>query len=244
MALPSRLKHAIKSTLRFMGIDLTRNMRYDRLTGNLLRKYLRVDSNCVDVGAHKGEILDEFIRYSPKGTHIAFEPIPILYKVLRERFAEKALIYPYALSQQAGESSFNLVLDDPAYSGLRKRTYKSADTLTQTIQVTVKTLDEVLEATGKAIDLIKIDVEGGEFGVLMGAERTLRKDHPLLIFECGKGALEFYGTKPEDLHNYLTSLDYQIFTLDNYVANGTALPLQDFTRTFHEGKEYYFVATI
>ena len=51
------------------------------------------------------------------------------------------------------------------------------------LNVPVATLDEYFDASDR-ITLLKIDVEGAEFGVLKGAERILRQHAPLLVFEC------------------------------------------------------------
>jgi len=50
------------------------------------------------------------------------------------------------------------------------------------------------------VDFIKIDVEGGELGVLQGAVNTLQRDRPLLVFEMNVFCLWRYGrTLPQDL---------------------------------------------
>ena len=54
-----------------------------------------------------------------------------------------------------------------------------------TAQISVPTiaLDDYFDVSDK-VTLLKIDVEGAEFGVFKGAERTLRQHAPLLVFEC------------------------------------------------------------
>lgn len=51
-------------------------MLYDQQTVEVMRLVLENNSNCVDVGCHKGEILDEVIKLAPEGLHFAFEPLP------------------------------------------------------------------------------------------------------------------------------------------------------------------------
>ncbi|GAB4290781.1 MAG: hypothetical protein Kow0068_16170 [Marinilabiliales bacterium] len=115
----------IKETLReffiTLHLDLTKNLKYDRLTKVILKKYLNSNSNCIDVGCHKGEILDLILKYAPQGKHYAFEPIPYLYNELRNKYKNKAEIFPYALSDTNGESNFQLVKNAPAYSGIKKK---------------------------------------------------------------------------------------------------------------------------
>lgn len=238
-----KIKKLARKILIGLRIPATKNIEYDIYTGKILKTILQPYSNCVDVGAHKGEILDLFLQLAPKGRHVAFEPIPDLYTDLLKKYGSTVEVYPYALSNKTGSTSFNLVIDDPAYSGLQKRKYKKENAMIEQIVVEVRTLDDVLANRNAKIDLIKIDVEGGEFDVLKGAEKILSEEKPDIIFECGKGASEFYGTKPQEIFQYLNALGYSVFTLHNFLhpKNG-ALNLVDFCLAFNTGKEYYFIA--
>lgn len=236
------IKKIIRHALIRAQIPLTKNIAYDIATEKILSKILNPDSCCVDVGAHKGEILDVFINRSPQGHHSGFEPIPAMYELLVSKYRSKADIYPFALSSESGKTTFNIVLDDPAYSGLKQRQYKTANPEIEQIEVEVRRLDEVLSMRDYRIGLIKIDVEGGELGVMKGATSILKKDKPVLIFECGRGASEFYGTKPEDVFGFLEELQYKIFTLNGYLDTKQPLQKNEFLSLFNTGTEYYFVA--
>lgn len=235
------IKDWIRSTLNFLHIDLTKNLQYDRLTTAVFKHRLNVDSNCVDVGCHKGEILDLMIKYAPKGKHYGFEPIPILYEQLANKYNGKASIVNCALADSNTQATFNYVKNDPAYSGLQKRHYDRNDPIIEQITVDVKPLDTIIPETLK-VDLIKIDVEGGEFGVLRGATRILKTQKPILIFESGKGASDYYGTKPEELYDYLVNQHkYALYTLPQYFSDKTKLSLDTFVHYFNTNEEYYFI---
>lgn len=237
-----RLKNILRHTLLQFQIPLTKNLEYDILTEKILKRTLKNHSNCIDIGAHKGEILELFLKYAPSGHHFGFEPIPDLFKNLRDNYKDKAQIFSYALSTVHGITEFNLVLDDPAYSGIKQRKYKSVDTQVSKIEVEVRTLDEIILPTNTRIDLIKIDVEGGEFDVLKGSVELLKKYKPILIFESGMGASDYYGTKPEHLYEFLTDIGYKVFTLKNFIKEITELTESDYRNLFESGSEYYFVA--
>ena len=236
------IKEILRMALIFFHLDITKNLEYDRLTKMIMKKKLTVDSNCIDVGCHKGEILDLMIKYSPKGNHYAFEPIPYLYAELAKKYQNKAKVLPYALSDKNGKTSFQLVKNAPAYSGIKKRRYDISNPEIEEIKVELKTLDSIVPLNEK-VDFIKIDVEGGEFGVLRGAENIIKKNKPIIIFECGKGASDYYGTTPLDIFNYITQkLGLKIFSLKSYIKNEKPLGLVDFENYFNSTKEYYFVA--
>jgi FkbM family methyltransferase len=238
----SSIKRILRELLLFCQLPLTRNIRYDILTKRILKRNLLRDSSCVDVGAHKGEVLQIILQLAPQGTHYAFEPIPSLFERLNRKMGSYVRVFPYALSNQEGRTTFHLVKDDPAYSGLRKRLYRSEKTQVEEIEVDVKRMDNLLAARTQPIDLMKIDVEGGELDVLRGAESILETDGPLLIFECGKGATEFYNNTPEMVFEFLANKRYRIFTLSHYLNGQKPFESDQFLAAFHSGSDYYFIA--
>lgn len=238
-----KVKELARETLMFLHLDLTLNLKYDRLTKVIMKRCLKTDSNCVDVGCHKGEILEMMLKFSPNGKHFAFEPIPYLFDNLKSKFGNKANLFQCALSDTkgGGSTTFNLVKNAPAYSGIKQRHYDIENPEIEVITVALSTMDEVLG--NQKIDFIKIDVEGGEFGVLKGAKDLLKANKPTILFECGKGASDYYGTKPADIFRYLTNeIGLRVFTLQAFIKNQEALSETDFVQCFETVKEYYYVA--
>lgn len=236
------LKTIIRKLLTVLGLDLTKNLKYDRLTKKIMSIIIDENSNCIDVGCHKGEMLDLILKYSPKGKHTAFEPIPVFYDNLVSKYKNTAKIYPYALSDKIGHTSFQYVKNAPAYSGIKRRQYDVKNPEIEEIDVEIQLLDNLI-ATDTIIDFIKIDVEGAELGVLKGAKNIIKKDKPCIIFEFGLGASEFYGTKPEDIYSYLVEeCGLKIFNLSDWVKMKEPLSLDMFSKTYHNSLEYYFIA--
>ena len=237
------LKNFIRSTLIFLRLDLTKNLEYDRLTKLILKRVVGYNSNCIDVGCHKGEILDLILKYSPKGKHFAFEPIPYLFNQLENKFRNRVALYPYALSDKNGNTTFQLVKNAPAYSGINKRKYAIAHPDIEEIKVELQKLDDVIPREVK-IDFIKIDVEGGEFGVLKGAKELLKRNLPVVIFECGMGASDYYGTNPLDLYNFMVQdIGLKIYTLKAFINGNKPLTASRFEECFKNNSEYYFIST-
>jgi FkbM family methyltransferase len=243
------IKKTFRKLLMFLHIDLSKNLQYDRLTRIILRIIISNDfhANAIDVGAHKGEILDLILHYAPKSHHYAFEPLPQLYEELQKKYASKVVIFPYALTEKEGQSTFCMVKNALPYSGLKRRDYKVKDPDIEGITVQTRRLDQVIPIE-TPISLIKIDVEGGEFDVLRGAEAILDKWEPVLIFKCGKGASNYYDTDPEDFFDFLTiQWGYCIFTLKEFCRktyNKRRLTREAFAQHFYKGTEYYFVAIV
>jgi FkbM family methyltransferase len=235
------LKSFIRLLLLFFHLDITKNLSYDRLSIQLMRKYIRQKDNCIDVGAHKGEILIFFRRYANQGFHQAFEPIPVFYEELKSRFKENIQIYPFALSNQVGKKEFQWVKNAPAYSGFMQRKYAIKHPLLEKIQVESRRLDD-FQSLEKPIRLIKIDVEGAEFLVLKGSLQTLKAHRPFVLFEFGLGSSEFYGSTAEELYAFFQELDYSLFTLKDAMKENEALSLASFVAHYQNNSEYYFWA--
>ncbi len=161
------VKNTIRKILFSAGIDITQNQKYDRQTLAIMKRVLKADSNCIDVGCHKGEVMDEILKLSPDGTHIGFEPIPEYYDFLHKKYQSNShvKIFKKALSNTDGETEFNWVKNAPAYSGLKERSYAIKDPQIEKIKVQLTKLDDC-GIDFPEISLIKIDVEGAEFMVL------------------------------------------------------------------------------
>jgi len=159
----------IKSILNFFGIYITRNQQYDAAAQRIYNRVITSGSNCIDIGCHKGEILDQFLKLAPQGTHYAFEPIPVMFQKLVERYRHLPNVHLYdcALSDHTGSATFQFVSNAPAYSGLRERRYDISTPQIIPIDVKLNRLDDLIPE-GIPVSLIKIDVEGAEYEVLTG----------------------------------------------------------------------------
>ena len=238
------LKSFLKKLLKLSPIALSKNHGYDITTKKIFQKILSQSSNCIDVGCHKGEILDLMNGMSPDGTHFGFEPIPSLYQNLVDKYSSSpnCNISSIALSNKKGEASFNYVVSNPSYSGLEKRSYDKKNELDKIIKVQTEKLDELIPSNLK-VDMIKIDVEGGELLVLEGAEGILLKDKPVVIFEHGLGASDHYNYGPHDVFSFFNKLDYHIYTLNDYLKENGFLSEEGLSSQFYNRKNYYFIAS-
>src|SRR4249920_3812196 len=84
------------------------NATYDRQTVDVMRRVMRHDSSGVDMGAHRGDILQHMVAIAPAGAHHAFEALPHLAAGLRERFPG-VRVHQVAVSDSHGEAEFQYV---------------------------------------------------------------------------------------------------------------------------------------
>jgi FkbM family methyltransferase len=223
-----------------------KNRLYDIQTLEVMKRVLQEDSNCVDVGCHQGSILREMLRVAPKGTHFAFEPLPRMYQGLRESFGSLANLhlYDYALSDTAGTTSFQHVVSNPGYSGLRQRRYDRPHEHIQEIAVKTNLLDNLIPRH-IPIQFIKVDVEGAELQVFKGAIETIKNSRPTIVFEHGLGAADYYGTSPQNLYDLLAvQCGLKLFLMAEWLeSDGSAvLSREAFCEQFSSGNNYYFMA--
>ncbi len=168
--------------VRFLYDEIFRAGCYDDIG-------LTAGSFVVDVGANIGMFtLFIKLRY-PDAEILAFEPAPESAAILRRNLSlhhlEDVLVHDVALGaepEQAAPFTYYPAIPAnstryPAEKDLQKsvmaRTYtaKAVDRLYagQTMTVTVDRLSSFLPA-GRPVDLLKVDVEGGELDVLLGID--------------------------------------------------------------------------
>lgn len=221
------------------------NAMYDAQAAQVIERVLERDSNCVDVGCHHGSILAIMLARAPEGRHFAFEPLPGPFANLQRKFAGRANVElrQSALSDAPGESTFQHVVSNPAYSGLLKRRYERPDEEVVEIRVRLERLDDVIPET-LPIRFVKIDVEGAELQVLRGAVETIRRTRPYIVFEHGLGGADCYGTTPEMVHELLTGCGLRLALMKDWLDTGGTKTLEKsaFADEFYGGRNFYFMA--
>ena len=237
------MKELIKKWVKSLPFAFTRNQQYDQQTRKIIAKVCGSTTNFIDVGCHKGEVLDIVLKFAPKGQHYGFEPVPNLFQGLVQKYKNQSncTIADIALSKENGTATFNYVVSNPSYSGLRKRAYDRSGEQDTTITVKTQKLDDFLPANYRP-DLIKIDVEGAELFVLEGAVDTLKKYRPVVIFEHGLGASEFYEATPERIFELFESCGMSISLMSHWLKGLPPMDKSELSRQFHTKSNYYFIA--
>lgn len=166
-----------------------------------------------------------------------------MYEALSQKYQHNShcTIANVALSKENGTATFNYVVSNPSYSGLRKRQYDRSGEQDTTITVQTRRLDDFLPKDYRP-DLIKIDVEGGELFVLEGAQQTLRMHKPVVVFEHGLGASEFYEATPERIFDLFEGCGMQVSLMNRWLKGQPALTKEELSKQFYNKENYYFVA--
>ncbi len=160
-------------------------------------RLLKANPIILDIGASIGGVTSALAKYFVEGRVIAFEAAPSVHRSLRETIRLSEGGHVTVIEKAAGSSPGSLMFhEDGNGSGWGFL----ADDL-GAVEVDVVTVDDTVRKLAlPTVDFIKIDVEGSEMAVLLGAENTLSKFKPILIFEVNTFCLWRYGrTLPQDL---------------------------------------------
>lgn len=149
----------------------------------------------------------------PSGRVIAFEPGSEAFSVLSRNLSINGFLHVsarrIALKNEPGTSRLFVASD------LTRNTLGHRPGAGKFEEVLSNTLDEELATLGvENVTLMKIDTEGAEELILRGAENTLRRSHPKIIFELNADAAHLLGGRPDGAWNLLRDLGYRFWTLD------------------------------
>ncbi|HEX2540224.1 MAG TPA: FkbM family methyltransferase [Caldimonas sp.] len=222
---PSRLRHP----------ELGELYVEDRRLDEVMRRAIRPATNCVDVGCHLGTYLHKFVTLAPNGTHRAFEPVAHKAEWLRRKFPT-VTVMQMALGEATGTAEYFVYEDQTAYSGLAKS--KEPGVTPEARQIECRRLDDVVPQDAQ-VGFLKVDVNGGELGVLRGGRRVLMQDRPLVLLGCTQGGLTDYGLDSAQVHAFLVDeVGYRIYLPKDHLAGGEPLS----AARFHETMQYPFQA--
>jgi FkbM family methyltransferase len=190
----------------------------DQIAGRLVVSLCPQAGTFVDIGAHIGSVVAEVLFEKPTARIIAFEAIPDKASALRRKFPEVA-VHCCALADAEGEQSFYIDANNSGCSSLAKN---GGDV--QEITVSTKRLDAVLD--DDHVDVIKIDVEGAELGVLRGATSIIGRCRPVIMFESGPGNV--LGYTKEAMFEFFAERDYGLFAPNRLAHTGGKLTIDAF----------------
>ena len=162
---------------------------------------------CIDVGANFGFLtLIMSLAVGAEGQVISFEPIPFIYRALQTNVKANQLEAICHLHQAA--------------VGCHPQQAVQTTYLNQTYAPTVTDLDGIVSKHQLSrLDLVKIDVDGGDWDVLLGAQHTLRKFRPLLIVEMTTNHEKIFQTLVELGYTHILDMKGQPITASLWPPN-------------------------
>ncbi len=209
------IKYFVEATDLVMTPQLIIYREWEGDLSRLLLSSVKSDTVFVDVGANFGYftcLVGSAIGAGKPGRVLAFEPNPAMFALLTDNIEVNWSMcpiepFPYALSNAKGTASF--ILPDRRAANARLASAQDPHAIT----IETMRLDDVVPDL-LAVDILKIDVEGYEIGVLQGAMRTIaRSPHISIIMEWSLGQMSDAGCSPDQLIALMRDLQLSSYAL-------------------------------
>ena len=192
----------------------------------------------LDVGAHVGGFAIPVARAHADIQIHLFEPVPrtrswLQANLERNGVTDRVTVWSNAVGAQASRGIMTGV------DGASNHLAETGKAGPGAVDVEIETLDDLLLDKVERVDVIKCDIEGGEFPAMRGAEKILRRDRPDLVLEIDRRFTPRFGYQPQELFDYLTALGYrwQWFSGDELHAGG------DIEQALSETNNFHFTST-
>ena len=166
----------------------------------------------VDLGGHEG-VFSLLAATSARGVSVyAFEPSPSSYRNLCRNIELNALTnvktFEVAVSSADGEALLHVAHE----AGRTSLVQRSDVTLQAKIPVQAWSLERVLKVIGSHVNLLKMDIEGMEYEVILSCPReALRRVERIALEYHGEslGRPRFHG-RISELVDLLTDMDFSV----------------------------------
>jgi FkbM family methyltransferase len=138
----------------------------------------------IDIGAHIGYYSLLFAKcVGPSGRVFAFEPLPGNFALLQKNVRLNNLQNVHALNQAVFSRTQEITIaapDDQPNPGSGSVVNEAGH---EHYRVEAISMDDFCEKLGLRPDILKMDVEGTEYDVLIGAKETINRYRPNLLIE-------------------------------------------------------------
>ena len=207
---------------RIMLSDFAAGRLYESETSNFIGSILQPGDTFIDIGAHVGYFsMLAAALVGPTGTVFSFEPEPRNFAHLVEHIdvndATNVRPMHMAVGAKPAVAEFFVNADNDGGHALwevgrhpfNERT--RAEPVSRKVYVT--SLDSMFgDRDMSRLRAIKIDAEGAEFAILVGARDLLRR-HPIpfVIAEVNRFGLESMGASERHLRGFMSDLGYETY---------------------------------
>lgn len=155
----------------------------------IFEKYVNKDSVVIECGCHIGVHTVKLASLCKK-IH-AFEPMPNTYQVLAKNIRlngiQNAILYQKGVADKPGMTKYDWSIQgNPGGSGLANNPMgvpSWCPPMNEDVPVELTTIDSM---DLDQLDFIKLDVEGYEPLIIMGAINTIKKYKPVIVMEIWK----------------------------------------------------------
>ncbi len=165
----------------------------------------------LDIGANIGETSMAFSKLTGvNGSVYSFEPDPQTFERLKKHLELNGCSNVIPVNKGLGKEEGELFLEEGENNSGGNR-ISPGQQAKQGKKIVITTMDKFAKANSiSKIDFIKIDVEGYEYHVLLGAEETIDKHRPAFFIELVDDFLKDQGASSSMLIEFLHLKKYSI----------------------------------
>ena len=228
------IKKFVKKILKFVGYEVSKvnsidSPDLDEITKSLIKKK---DPIIFDVGANKGQSIERCKKIFRNPTIHSFEPSSNEVNILKEKYHndKNLILNNFGVGEKEETLEFNVNVDSshssfrgliPNTTWLKERS-KQADInsnnyTSKKVSTKIITLDEYVKKHNiENIDILKIDTQGFEDKVLIGAQNLINENRikfiqlELIFSEIYQNPLQIY-----DVEKTLIPRNYKLFSISN-----------------------------
>lgn len=191
---------------------------YEYGTLEIMKRILDRGDVFIDAGSNVGLMTLASSKFVGIGGMVySFEPYPETYQILSDNLilnrAQNIKAYNFALGGERGKS---FIYSNMSVNRGSSSLLKPSNIDTKAEVVNIITLDEFIEKEEiLKIKMIKVDVEGWELEVFLGARKLLSgKTAPIICFEYSENIMN-QKIQKQDLYEYVRSVnEYHVFRLE------------------------------
>jgi FkbM family methyltransferase len=186
----------------------------------------------LDVGACHGVFALAFAQGRPDARALALEPSPLAHQILADNLDRNGL-HNVILKQVAAGAAPGRVRMRQVWHHLEAVPIAEAmEDAKGFVELPVETVDDLCAELGFEPDLVKIDVEGYELAVLLGARGMLTRDRPRLFLELHPDRLRELGGSAREVVDLLQELGYGLRSLEGAPLPASAVAARESVSRF------------
>ncbi|ADU31856.1 FkbM family methyltransferase [Evansella cellulosilytica] len=204
------------------------NGYYEIMESNFIINNYKNSKIVFDIGSNVGYytlLLSKTLR--EKGTVYSIEASTDNIKLLQKNLVLNDVKNVIVMNNAVGTEKGTLKLYNNSEENWgQKSLIKSLNELNKFEIVQVDSLDNIIRSLGlSSVDLIKCDIDGGEYNAFKGASNLLSKAKaPDILFEVNHHNLNQMGLDSNNLVSLINSYDYSVYT---FSKEGDLIPLQE-----------------
>jgi len=221
-------KHKMFINPKDDALGLLVDVNFEKPITQLLEKTIKASDTVLDIGAHIGyHTLTMAKLTGPGGKVYAFEPDPVNFALLKKNIEvngyQNVVPVQKAVSNKNGEGKLYIGKKSNALNRIYNSRHGQSSITIESVR-----LDDFIKGR---VDLIKIDINGGEGIAFQGMQQVLRRTSKII--------LEFYpvfaregGSEPMHILNTLRQNGFEL----RQIKGENLEPIEDFKRFLEELK--------